>query len=227
MNSNFSLFVPRSVSKPGRFYLGANRHPQLPQATNHPIVTKLFKLRLPSFFRRACHLLHATRYPIFTMSSLSSPSPSFSAPCSYSSHSDPDTLEGTVQPKDTLLQPEDILKEPKDTVPQPENTLLQHDEILHLPQLEDSTMPGRNRSTRRNVHIFNASDRNTEIGGLRTNGITNANLYAMIEIFLFFGGEYVLRDESDIVVKRDDSLLQPGKYYINSPRTSLSNNAFT
>jgi hypothetical protein len=163
------------------------------------------------------------------MSSLSSPSSSSSTPCSYSSHSDPDTLEGTVpQPKDAPLQPEDILKEPKDTVPQPENTLLQHDEILHLPQLEDSTMTGRDRSIIRNVRIFNVSDRNTEIGGLRTNGgITNANLYAMIEIFLFFNGEYVLQDESDIVVKKDDSLLQHGKYYINSPCTSLSNNAFT
>jgi hypothetical protein len=112
------------------------------------------------------------------MSSLSSSSSS--APCSYSSHSDPDTLEDTVpQPKDTLLQPED--------------TLLQHDEILPLSQLEDSTMPGSDRSGGRDVHIFNASDRNTTIGGLiLTNGVTNANLYAMIEIFVFFNSEYSL-----------------------------------
>jgi hypothetical protein len=163
------------------------------------------------------------------MSSLSSPSSSSSTPRSYSSHSDPDTLEGTVpQPKDAPLQPEDILKEPKDTVPQPENTLLQHDEILHLPQLEDSTMLGGNRSGGRDVFIFNASDRNTTIGGLiLTNGVTNANLYAMIEIIVFFNGEYSLRNESNITIERDDSLLQSGNYYLDSPRKSLSNNSFT
>lgn len=68
------------------------------------------------------------------------------------------------------------------------------------------------------------SNRNTELGGLRTNGITNANLYAMIEIFLFFDSEYVLRDESNIVVNNDASLLQPGKYYVDSSDPFVVNN---
>jgi len=46
---------------------------------------------------------------------------------------------------------------------------------------------------------------NTEIEGLQTNGITNANLYAMIEIFFFSDSEYVLWDESDTIVNKDDS----------------------
>jgi hypothetical protein len=130
------------------------------------------------------------------------------APCSHSSYSD-------------TLQPEDILKEPEDTVPLPENTLLQQDD-------KDSTMPGTNRSAWRDVHIFNASDRNTTIGGLRiNNGITNANLYAMVEIFVFFNSEYVLRNKSNIVIERDNTPLEPGNYYIDSPSTSLSNNPFT
>jgi hypothetical protein len=79
-------------------------------------------------------------------------------------------------------------------------------------------MSGSGRSAWRDVHIFNASDRNTTIGGLRTNnGITNANLYAMIEIFVFFSGEYVLRNESDIAVEKDNTPLEPGSYYIDSP----------
>ena len=88
-------------------------------------------------------------------------------------------------------------------------------------------MPPHNRSAGRNVHIFDASDRSTSIGGLiLTAGVTNANLYAMIEIFVFFEGEYILRNESDITIEKDNSLLLPGNYYINSPRTSLLNNAF-
>lgn len=34
------------------------------------------------------------------------------------------------------------------------------------------------------------------LGGLTlTNGVTNANLYSMTEVFLFFSGDYVLQDE--------------------------------
>ena len=86
------------------------------------------------------------------------------------------------------------------------------------------TMPPRNRSRRRDVHIFNASDRDTSIGGLiLTAGITNANLYAMVEIFVIFHGEYVLRNESNTSIERDNSLLLPGNYYIDSSRMYLLN----
>ncbi|PMD12137.1 hypothetical protein NA56DRAFT_683493 [Hyaloscypha hepaticicola] len=78
-------------------------------------------------------------------------------------------------------------------------------------------MPPRNRSGGRDVHIFDTGDRSTSIGGLiLTEGITNANLYTMIEIFVLFNGEYVLRNESGITIKKDSSPLPPGNYYIDS-----------
>ncbi|KAH8647056.1 HNH endonuclease-domain-containing protein [Tricladium varicosporioides] len=100
-------------------------------------------------------------------------------------------------------------------------------------------MPPLNRSKGRDVHIFDASDRNTSIGGLiLTAGVTNANLYAMIEIFVIFDGEdilqnessiaiegeYILRNESSIAIEKDDSMLLPGNYYIHSSRPIKINN---
>ncbi|MCJ1259448.1 hypothetical protein MMC24_007286 [Lignoscripta atroalba] len=49
----------------------------------------------------------------------------------------------------------------------------------------------------------------------------------MIEILSFFDGEYVLRDENNVVIARDNSLLQPGKYYIDSPYPFIVNNETT
>ena len=78
-------------------------------------------------------------------------------------------------------------------------------------------MPPLDRSGGRDVHIFNSSDRSTSIGGLiLTNGVTNANLYAIIEIFVIFKGRYVLRNKSNVTIKKDDSSLLPGNYYIDS-----------
>jgi hypothetical protein len=88
-------------------------------------------------------------------------------------------------------------------------------------------MPPRNRSKGRDVHIFDTSDRDTLIGGLiLTAGVTNANLYTMIEIFVIFNGEYILRNESDTTIEKDDSLLLPGNYYIDSPRKCFFNSFF-
>jgi hypothetical protein len=86
-------------------------------------------------------------------------------------------------------------------------------------------MPPHNRSGGRDVHLFDARDRSTLIGGLiLTNGVTTANLHTMIEIFVIFNGEYDLRNESNVTIKRDDSLLLPGNYYIDSHCMSFSNN---
>jgi hypothetical protein len=53
-----------------------------------------------------------------------------------------------------------------------------------------------NRSAGRDVHIYNADDPATVLGGLiLTNGITNANFHFMVEIFLFFNSDYRLRHE--------------------------------
>jgi hypothetical protein len=178
------------------------------------------------------YTLHATRLPNLTMSSSSTHSNSGSSSHSDSSHSD------------TFLQLGSIIEEhPKGTLPYSADALLPHeDTLLHLaenlphpadtpsPLLHEaarSKMPPRNRSGGRDVHIFDTGDRSTSIGGLiLTEGITNANLYTMIEIFVLFNGEYVLRNESGITIKKDSSPLPPGNYYIDSLRMSLPNSFF-
>ncbi|KAH8652734.1 HNH endonuclease-domain-containing protein [Tricladium varicosporioides] len=86
-------------------------------------------------------------------------------------------------------------------------------------------MSGCDRSQHRNVLIFNTSDRNTTIGGLvLTAGVTNANLYAMVEIIVIAISDFTLRNESDITIKKNDSPLQPGNYYIDSPEPFEVNN---
>ena len=88
-------------------------------------------------------------------------------------------------------------------------------------------MPSVNRSRGRNVHIYNANDATTELGGLiLTSGVTNANFYAMVEIFVFFASEYVLRSESNVIIEKDDSVLLPRNYYVDSPCKSLFNSLF-
>ena len=166
------------------------------------------------------------------MSSSSTHSNSGSSSHSDSSHSD------------TFLQLGSIIEEhPKGTLPYSADALLPHeDTLLHLadnlphpadtpsPLLHEaarSKMPPRNRSGGRDVHIFDTGDRSTSIGGLiLTDGITNDNLYTMIEIFVLFNGEYVLRNESGITIKKDSSPLPPGNYYIDSLRISLPNSFF-
>jgi hypothetical protein len=121
-----------------------------------------------------------------------------------------------------LLRLRLVTKQPPDTLPHPADA---PSSLLH--EDAQSHMPPHNRSAVRDVHIFDASDRSTSIGGLiLTAGVTNANLYAMIEIFVIFNGEYILRNESDITIEKDDSPLLPGNYYIDSPRKSLFNSSF-
>lgn len=80
-----------------------------------------------------------------------------------------------------------------------------------------------NRSVGRDVHIYNAKDPNTILGGLRlTRGVTNANLHAMIEIFCVFEMFYNLQSEDETVIQRDDHQLRPGKYFIVTEGMQLS-----
>jgi len=73
------------------------------------------------------------------------------------------------------------------------------------------------RSKGRNVHIYDAKDPTTVLGGLLlTNGVTNANFYSMVEIFVLFTTDFELRDEGDTKLERNDDPLQPGGYYINT-----------
>jgi hypothetical protein len=111
-------------------------------------------------------------------------------------------------------------------------------------------MPPANRSRRRNVHIYDFTDSNSLdsslepkvlLGGLiLTDGITNANLYSMLDVFIFCEeslfrdlekpfflgdeGPFFLEDEEPFSllneegtrVEKDDHPLQPGNYYIVS-----------
>ena len=72
-----------------------------------------------------------------------------------------------------------------------------------------------NRSAGRDVHIYDANDPNTVLGGLiLTNGVTNANFYLMVEVFLFIDREYVLRHEDGTELQRNDQSLRRGSYFI-------------
>jgi len=72
-----------------------------------------------------------------------------------------------------------------------------------------------NRSAGRDVHIYDAKHPDTVLGGLiLTNGVTNTNFYSMVQVFLLFNSEYVLRYEDGTEVPRDEHALRPGKYYV-------------
>jgi hypothetical protein len=79
-------------------------------------------------------------------------------------------------------------------------------------------MPPIDRSAGRNVHIYDDNDRTTVLGGLILNpGVTNANFYAMIRIFVEFGRRtFSLRNQSGIEIQKDHQPLQPGNYYIDT-----------
>jgi hypothetical protein len=70
-------------------------------------------------------------------------------------------------------------------------------------------MSSVNRSAGRNVHIYNANDPDTALGGLYVNiGVTNANFYSMVEIIFIFSSDYFLRDAGGNTILRDDNPLQ-------------------
>jgi hypothetical protein len=80
-------------------------------------------------------------------------------------------------------------------------------------------MPPRNRSAGRNVHIYDAKNKDEVIGGLLvTDGVTNATFYLMIDVLVEFSTQFHLLHESDmgVPIERNDNPLQLGKYYIVS-----------
>jgi hypothetical protein len=85
--------------------------------------------------------------------------------------------------------------------------------------LKYSTMPA-NRSAGRDVHVYNNNNRTTVLGGLILSpGVTNANFYAMIRIFVEFtprnfSRTFSLRNQSRITIQENHQPLQPGNYYI-------------
>ena len=81
-------------------------------------------------------------------------------------------------------------------------------------------MPPVNRSEGRDVHIYDSKDRTTMLGGLILSpGVTNANFYAMIRIFVEFTPRnfsriFSLRNQSRITIQENHQPLQLGNYYI-------------
>ncbi len=75
--------------------------------------------------------------------------------------------------------------------------------------------PG-DRSSGRDVHIYDIKDPSTVLSGLfLENGITNANFYSMVEIIVKFSSDFELQHEGNTKIERDDDPLRPGNYYIN------------
>jgi hypothetical protein len=77
------------------------------------------------------------------------------------------------------------------------------------------TMPPINRSGGRNVHIYDVNEPDVVLGGLILfGGITNANLYFMVEIIIIFTGPFFLQDETGTKIEKNGRLLLPGNYYV-------------
>lgn len=77
-------------------------------------------------------------------------------------------------------------------------------------------MPAANRVEERNLHIYDARDPSKPLGGLiLTEGVTNTNLYAMINILFIFESGFILRlDDDNRTVPDDCDALQQGNYQI-------------
>ena len=83
-------------------------------------------------------------------------------------------------------------------------------------------MPPANRAAGRDTFIYDSNHRDTLLGGFWTaEGITNANLYCMVEIICLFTDTFDLRDNNERLVERDEKPLQPGNYFIVSNGRSL------
>jgi len=71
------------------------------------------------------------------------------------------------------------------------------------------------RSECRDAHIYASDTLETLLGGLWiAKGITNANLYSMMEIFCPFSNTFELQLQGGLLIKRDNSQLQPGSYFV-------------
>ncbi|KAG0638810.1 hypothetical protein HOY80DRAFT_1137223 [Tuber brumale] len=78
-----------------------------------------------------------------------------------------------------------------------------------------SNTPPTDRSAWRDTYIYASDSRDTMLGGLwASEGITNANLYSMLEIFCFFTDTFHLRDDRKQLVGKDGQQLQPGNYFV-------------
>lgn len=79
------------------------------------------------------------------------------------------------------------------------------------------------RSGGRDVHIYDGNDGNDGnrptkvLGGLIfNNGVTNRNIFQMIDILFIFNGPFSLRLGDGNIIQDDQSPLQRGDYYIHA-----------
>ncbi|KAG0643361.1 hypothetical protein HOY80DRAFT_946492 [Tuber brumale] len=82
---------------------------------------------------------------------------------------------------------------------------------------EDSlpTTAPTDRLAWRDTHIYASDSRDTLLGGLwASEGITNANLYSMLEIICFFTHAFHLYDDRKQLVGKDGQQLRPGNYFV-------------
>lgn len=79
-------------------------------------------------------------------------------------------------------------------------------------------MPTANRSEGRNVHVFDASRPDEELGGLIVNegtALTNEIFLAMLDVLILPTASYeVWHRDSDTMISRTDDPLQRGEYEI-------------
>ncbi|KAG0643605.1 HNH endonuclease-domain-containing protein [Tuber brumale] len=86
-------------------------------------------------------------------------------------------------------------------------------------------MSSADRSAWRNTFLYDSNNRDTVLGGLwATPGITNANLYSMLEIFCLFSNTFELYDEDGQSVGKDEAQLLAGNYYIVTEGTIILTN---
>jgi hypothetical protein len=72
--------------------------------------------------------------------------------------------------------------------------------------LQTSTMP-IDRSGGRNVHIYDAENPTVVLGSLiLSNGITNANLYSMLDIFIVYKEPFSLEDKEPFLLQNKEGV---------------------
>lgn len=74
------------------------------------------------------------------------------------------------------------------------------------------------RSLLRDAHLFDSVDREKSLGGLvLSRGVTNANFYVMVEVFVFPDppGPLLIRNANSTALERNNEALLPGKYYVD------------
>ncbi|PUU73776.1 HNH endonuclease-domain-containing protein [Tuber borchii] len=99
---------------------------------------------------------------------------------------------------------------------QPESRADGHDTLIYNNHPDGHDTPiCDNRADGRDTFIYDSNHRDTLLGGLwLTEGVTNANLYYMVEIICVFTDTFDIHDNNEQLVERDEKPLQPGNYFI-------------